>query len=207
MLWCLRRGGFGRRVPGRWVTDDRGDVGGQLLERLRLRGPVPPDHQSGLNPPETERRADLIDQHGDQHAALAALVGLLAHPTRGHRLPGPHDHHTPRAGERLGDLLVERLASPDLSIPPHGPAVTGQSVSQRSDSGPILTGVADEDVAHRRVEVLAESSQGPGLPGAVISLSSEASAGSEPTAVGCGPVVRTSCPFSSHWTTVVGGVD
>ena len=189
MLRCLRRGGFGRRVPGRRGTDERGDVGRQLLERLRLRGAVPPHHQSCLNPPETERWADLIDQHRDQHPALAALVRLLAHPTRGNRVPGPHDHHTPRAGERLGDLLVERLASPDLSIPPHGPAVTGQSVSQRSDSGPILTGVADEDVAHGHVEVLADSSQGPGLPGAVISLSSQASAGSESQP--CGRAARS----------------
>ena len=41
------------------------------------------------------------------------------------------------------------LPARDLSIPPDGPAVTGQSVGQQSDSGPILTGVADEDVAHR----------------------------------------------------------
>ena len=86
--------------PGAGFANNAGHVTGELLEGFGPRIAVPPGQRGGLNETETERRADLVDEHRDQYAALAAFVCLFPHPVRGHRVPGPHDHDAAGSGER-----------------------------------------------------------------------------------------------------------
>ena len=50
--------------------------------------------------------------------------------------------------ERLLDHLVKGLAGPDLTVPPHGPPVARERLSQGSHPALVLTRVAEKNVNH-----------------------------------------------------------
>src|SRR5271166_804683 len=83
-----------------------------------------------------------------KNSSIIALRRFLYHPVALDRGCRPEHQHALGFVDLLLDDPAELLACRDHPVPPHGPAVRLQRLRDGLGARAILSGVADEDVAH-----------------------------------------------------------
>src|SRR5215475_12715870 len=119
------------------------------MDDTRIIGPpIPIGQVQRLQLPKSQWRLDAVEADWNQHAAVAPDPGLVLHPKRLDRAPGPRDHDAGCVIERPVDDRRVALSGNDARIPPSGDLIGLEQTYKPLYRPPILPLVTDKDVSH-----------------------------------------------------------
>src|SRR5215471_8797758 len=132
------------------------------MQDTRIIGPpIPVGQVQGLQLPKTQWRLDTVEADGNKHAAIATDPGLVLHPKRFDRAPGPRHHDAGRLIDRTVDDRRVALSGNDARIPPGGDLIGLEQPHKPLHRPPILPLVTDKDVSHLPWSLLGPTTLGP----------------------------------------------
>ena len=107
--------------------DQRDDIRNQPMKRRRFLRPIPIREVGALQAPKTNRRRDMIDLHGNEHASLLCLISFVQNPVGLNGGLGPKHEDAASALQFFPDRAAPCAARPYRPIPKHRPAISLQS--------------------------------------------------------------------------------